>query len=381
MSDRPLPAAGARTRLTLVTDGDTFGGAEGYLLRLMRYLPQHFAVTLLATSPAPPQLLAGAADTCVPVVLVEPVRGKRDVGRIARLARALATTGADVVHLNLNTPANNRHAIAVAVAQRRATVATLHLTAPIGSAVHRAILRTLFRRLDRAIAVSEETRAQLCNELRVPAHQVEVVTNGVEVCEPSTPRTDGMVRIGAMGRLTHQKGFDLLVDAVRTLHGRGCAVEAVIAGAGPDRDQLVQRAAGAPVQFVDFTDDVEGFLRGLDVFCLPSRWEGLPFALLEAMMVGLPCVAARVGDVPRALAGTGVLVPKDDATSLCAALDALVRSPSRRAELGAAAHARAGEHHSVQGMVARTASVYAAALQARASAPRLLRRRTDVGRR
>jgi glycosyltransferase involved in cell wall biosynthesis len=99
-------------------------------------------------------------------------------------------------------------------------------------------------------------------------------------------------------------------------------------------------------------------LESLDIFCLPSRWEGLPFALLEAMMAGLPCVAARVGDVPEALGAAGALVPPDDLESLIEAVRDLVRSPARRRELGAAAHARAVERYSVDRMVAETADVY-----------------------
>src|SRR5581483_6078737 len=108
-------------------------------------------------------------------------------------------------------------------------------------------------------------------------------------------------------------------------------VEVVIAGDGPERDTLAGLAQGLPVELPGFVQDVPALLAGLDVFCLTSRLEGLPFALLEAMMAGLPCVASDVGDVADALGGAGVVVRPGDVEALAAALARLVSSPEERA--------------------------------------------------
>lgn len=350
---------GRRVRLTLISDSDTLGGAETYLLQLLRHLPQRFAPTLLVTRPAPALLLAGAAASGVPTLNVEPVRSKWDVPELARLARALASTHPDIVHINQTIPANNRHAIAVAAALRQPALATLHLPAPIGSARHRTVLRLVYRRLRRVIAVSQHTRAQLIDELHVPPGNVPVVANGVEYNDAVAIRDAAQpMRIAAMGRLTEQKGFDLLIEAVRILQRDGITVNARIAGDGPELERLQRLAGGTPVRFVPFVTDVSAFLGSSDVFCLPSRWEGLPFALLEAMMRGLPCVATDVGDVATTVGDAGVIVPARDAGALAAALLALTREPARRRELGAAAHRRAAAEYSVDRMVARTVAVY-----------------------
>jgi glycosyltransferase involved in cell wall biosynthesis len=212
------------------------------------------------------------------------------------------------------------------------------------------------------IAVSEETRRQLCEELALPADGVSVVANGVEE-QPAVAATDGVpLRVGALGRLTAQKGFDVLIEAVRRLEAQGVPIRAVVAGRGPDASALAARAEGLPVELRDFVDDVPAFHAELGAFCLPSRWEGLPFALLEAMMSGLPCIASDVGDVRVALDGCGVVVPPADAVALAAAFRELASSPERRRELGAAAHARACERYTVASMVAKTVGVYDAAL-------------------
>jgi glycosyltransferase involved in cell wall biosynthesis len=100
------------------------------------------------------------------------------------------------------------------------------------------------------------------------------------------------------------------------------------------------------------------FLRGLDVFCLPSRWEGLPFALLEAMMRGLPCVCTDVGDVADAAGDACLIVAPEDPRRLADALRTLATSPARRRELGAAARERVRRDHSATAMVRATAAIY-----------------------
>jgi glycosyltransferase involved in cell wall biosynthesis len=114
------------------------------------------------------------------------------------------------------------------------------------------------------------------------------------------------------------------------------------------------------VSFRGFVGDVPGFLRELDLFCLPSRREALPLALLEAMAAGLPCVATDVGDVRTAVADAALLVPPDDERALTEALDGLLRDPVRRACLGRRARHRAVSHLDADLMARRTFGLLAA---------------------
>jgi glycosyltransferase involved in cell wall biosynthesis len=106
-----------------------------------------------------------------------------------------------------------------------------------------------------------------------------------------------------------------------------------------------------------------------DVYCLPSRFEGMPVSLLEAMALGLPAVATAVGGVPEVVTGgrEALVVPPDDPDALASALIELLRDPDRRAAMGDAARETAGRF-SIEAMVRRTEAVYEAALAHRAAA-------------
>ena len=362
-ASQPSLEGGRRVRVAFIVEADAFGGSETYVVQLLRHLPGRFERVLLAAEPVPEELRAAARALAVPSSPLERTHGKLELGRIGRQVKAVRATRPDLVHVNLPIVPYSRHLLGALVLAGVPTVATLHLVAPLGSDIQRRLLGLAFRRVKRLIAVSEETRRQLCSELGVRESIVRVVPNGVEL-RPAVRLREAppVVRIGAVGRLTDQKGFDLLLEAVRRLTESGEPVEAAIAGAGADRDALERRAHGLPVSFVGFVDDVPGFLAGVDVFCLPSRWEGLPFALLEAMMTGLPCVATRVGDVSEAVGQAGVLVEPGDVEGLVTALRSLVQSPDRRVEFGRAAHAAVVERHSVGRMIDQTAAIFDEAL-------------------
>jgi glycosyltransferase involved in cell wall biosynthesis len=342
-----------------MVDSDTFGGAERYVALLLEHLPERFTPTLLCTRSVPGQLLAAAERAGTPTVMLDRVRGKGDVGGLRALAGALRASRPELVHLNLNSPLNNRHAIAVARLLHRPTLATLHIYRPLNLR-QRQVLGLLFRRLDAVIAVSAEIRQLLVEDLGVPRPATRLVHNGVEPCATGRRAPPGteVVRIGAQGRLTAQKGFDLLIEAAGRLIERGLRPQVIIAGDGPERARLESLAQGLPVTFLGFVDDVSRLLSAIDVFCLPSRFEGLPFALLEAMMCGIPCVASRVGDVPEALGHGGLTVPAEDVGALVSALECLLASPDLRRELGAAARTRAELQFSTRRMIDETAQVY-----------------------
>ena len=349
-----------RVRLTIVVDSEVYGGAEAYAAQLLRRLPSRFEPMLLATPDIPAQLRAAADGR---LALFDRPRGKGDLPHLIGAARALRATRPDLVHVNMATVGNNRHVAGVCGLLRLRAVATLHIVAELGSAVQKRILGRAYRRLAFLIAVSDETRLQLCEELGLPEPLVRVVANGVDERPPVTPR-DGPLYVGGVGRLSAQKGFDVLIEAVRRLAAEDVPVEAVVAGEGPDRGMLTAAAHELPVELRGFVDDVPAFHAELGAFCLPSRWEGLPFALLEAMMSGLPCVASDVGDVRVALEGAGAVVRPGDPAALAAALRELAESTELRRERGAAARRRALERYTAEAMVAETARVYDAALAA-----------------
>ena len=166
-----------------------------------------------------------------------------------------------------------------------------------------------------------------------------VVYNGINTCRfcPVAGQDERLARraqlglprdamlIGAIGRLEMVKGHDLLIQALAHLPAN-CHL--ALAGDGTQRMTLamVAQELGVTerVHFLGLQDDPAVVLQALDIFCLPSRAEGLPLALLEALACSLPVVATAVGGVPAALPpGAGIVVPSEDPTALAVALQAV----------------------------------------------------------
>lgn len=348
-------------RITYIVDTPGYGGAEIYLEHLLRGGMLRARPTLLVAEPGIPLLTAVASSVGAPVGTFRSVTTKFRVLRLLRLALAIKRTHADVAHVNMTTATNNRYAIAAAWLVRVPVVATVHT--PIALGEHPTLLlRWLFARAWGVIAVSAEVRKLLVESLHLPIRRIYLVKNGVDLgpAIPIRPAPE-IIRVVAIGRLDFAKGFDLLIAAVRLLVGQGVPVELVIAGDGPERATLEEAADRLPVQFPGFVVGIESVWASADIFCLPSRFEGLPLALLEAMMHGIPCVATDVGDVAAALGSAGIVVPTRSPAALADALALLAGDPERRRALGAAGRARAQANYTAESMVAATLDLSLAA--------------------
>ncbi|SNS20549.1 Glycosyltransferase involved in cell wall bisynthesis [Geodermatophilus saharensis] len=332
-------------RVSFVADSDGWGGAEVWLTHHLRRAADAGATaSLVCAEPVASGFAHLDVDrTVVPLT--------RHTAAAPRTRAALAAQRPDVVVVNLVDPASN--AAAVAAAQEVApTAGVLHLVGDTRAGEERAALTGLYRRMAAVVSPSEDGRVQVVADLGVDPARVHVVPNGVDVPpDPAGPAGRPVPRIGAFGRLTAQKGFDVLLAALRRLD---VPFDAVVGGAGRDGEALRAAAAGLPVTFPGWVSDARGFLAGLDLFVLSSRVEALPLALLEAMAEGLPCVATDVGDVRRAVGEDAVVVPVEDAGALAAALRGLLTDPARRAALGVRARVRAVRDLDAGLMTART---------------------------
>jgi glycosyltransferase involved in cell wall biosynthesis len=339
-----------RLRLAMVVDGSAFGGAEAYARQLLRRAPAWVDPTLLVAAPI-------AEHFTAPAVKIFP--SALNAERAPALAAALAEVAPDVVHVNLVNPVSNRAALRAAQAAAP-TVATLH---DGGGGAPPAELAGLYSNLAAAVAASAEIARRL-SDLGVPAAALHRIRNGVDLPARITPPGDRRPPVvGAVGRLSGEKGLDLLIEAVARLDRRGRRLRVVIAGQGRERERLERMAASLPVvTFLGLCRDVPALLRGFDVFCQPSRREGLPLALLEAMAHGLPCVATAVGDVAEAVGPDALVVPPDDVDALVTAIDRLLHDPGLRWDLGRRARLRALRDFDAERMVAETMRVLAGAV-------------------
>ena len=170
---------------------------------------------------------------------------------------------------------------------------------------------------------------------------------------------DGQVVVLAVSRLIWHKGYPELAAAMRTVPHAALWVagERLTSDRGPDMTALLRDAGlGARLQLLGHRDDVADLMAAADIFVLPSRFEGLPMSVIEAMLTGLPVIASDVRGpaeqvVPEA---TGLLVPPGDASALAAALQRLVADPALRARMGASGRLRAVERYDEAKVLART---------------------------
>jgi glycosyltransferase involved in cell wall biosynthesis len=165
--------------------------------------------------------------------------------------------------------------------------------------------------------------------------------------------------IGWVGRLSREKGPDLLLDAVARLRARA---QVVVIGDGPMRSLLAERARAlgldAVVSFAGLHDNAARLFAAFDVLALTSRTEGTPMVLLEAMWAGVPIVATRVGGVPDILDDASAHLPTTDPLAIAAALDAALAQPTEGMLRSGRALERVQHDHDLQSWIAAHADIY-----------------------
>jgi glycosyltransferase involved in cell wall biosynthesis len=237
----------------------------------------------------------------------------------------------------------------------RVLVVTLHNAPPAGGgmagAVYGVLERIVARRANRVLCVSGDLAARMRRRgARSQGHAVVPAPPR----PPVSAETARAVRAGlgaagrpvvfACGRLAAQKGFGTLLDAAAVLRGRDPQPLVVVAGSGPLHTELARRIdpERLPLRLLGHRDDVAALLAAADVFVLPSRWEGQPLILQEALRAGAAIVATRTGGIPD-LAGedAAVLVPPGDPAALATALLRVLTEPGLARQLSAAAAERA----------------------------------------
>jgi glycosyltransferase involved in cell wall biosynthesis len=257
-------------------------------------------------------------------------------------------------------------------------VVTVHNAPPDGGAsalVYLVLERVVARGADLVLCVSPdlERRMRAAGARRVERAVIaapDAAPGPAAVRASAAPVAPaGRPVVLAVGRLARQKGFGVLLEAAAGWRDLDPAPLVVIAGDGPLAGELRARAAGLGLDalFLGRRDDVPALLAAAAVFVLPSRWEGQPLVLQEALRAGVPVVATQVGGVP-CLTGqdAALLVPCGDARALAAAVRSVLAGAPLAARLKAAAAVRAATLPS-------EADAVSAALSACASVRRGLR--------
>jgi glycosyltransferase involved in cell wall biosynthesis len=309
------------------------------------------------------------------------------------VARLLALrTHVDVVHAHqLLSPATA--ALLASPLLGRPVILNPHACGGIGdvgvlssSALGRLRLRAALERADALVAVSAAIRDELL-EAGAPPQRIWSIANGVdtdrfapaeeaerEALRAVLPMPPGPLVVYT-GRLSPEKGVDVLLAAWPHLRRQVADARLWILGEGPEGVALRAQAHALRIEesvtFGGAVLDVAPYLRAATAAVLPSRTEGMPVALLEAMSCGLPVVATRVGGSAEVLLDgvTGRLVPPEEPARLASVLAELLLAPDAASRLGTAARARVLESYSIALAAERFLTLYRAVTSRLRAAP------------
>lgn len=264
-----------------------------------------------------------------------------DWGTLLEAVAAAMFAGTTAIHmahgpLKQYSPADNRASLKRRIRQRAERLASL--------------------KLSRVIAVSDIVRRGLVEDVGIPAGKISLIHNGIDLsaAPPGDPEAkrkelglspDNVVLV-SVGRLAGIKNYSLLLDALARAAREAPALKLVMVGDGPERSRLEAAATrlelSGRVHFLGARDDVRDWLALGHIFVLPSLYEGVSLALLEAMAAGLPAVVTRVGGSPEVVihGECGFLIESGDTEGFARALVTLAREGDLRARMGRAARAR-----------------------------------------
>lgn len=223
---------------------------------------------------------------------------------------------------------------------------------------------------DAVVAVSRDTARQSSANGVV---DITVIYNGVDPPAPKRTRAEVRADLGLgegpvalhVANFLPVKGHDILMRALAKVKERGVRLTVVTAGDGNERPAIEAQARALGlgpehVRFLGFRSDVPDLLAAADFFVLPSRMEGLPLAVLEAMSHGLPIVTTRIGGNPEVVTDGehGLLVPVEDPDALADAMARFAGDPELRHKLGEAGRLRVQSQFSFTEMTKKYEAIY-----------------------
>jgi glycosyltransferase involved in cell wall biosynthesis len=294
----------------------------------------------------------------------------------SRLVGLFRTIRPDVVHFHRALSRFGKWSILAARAAAIPVIVTTDhdLPAQIGRS---NLDRLSDRLLDAVIVASEHNRQAQMLQLGRPEALVRRVYCGIDLGS-FQQRDQASVRaaralfglplgapvIGVVARLVDSKRiFDLIAAAATLRDSSAPDIHVLISGEGPAREALEAQAASLNladrVRFLGYYPDVAAVMRSLDVFVLPSSWEGFGLVAAEAMAVGVPVVATQVGGLSEVVAnGAGLLVPVGDVSAIATAVSGCLNDPDLRSRLCRAGRRRVEVHFSSDAMARNVSSIY-----------------------
>jgi len=358
-------------------------GAERHLLTLLAGLRDRDIDARLMVLVEPGNDMQSYADEAgaraIPVERLT-IRRDLDPALFSRLRDRFRAFQPDVVHTHLlhadlyGIPAARWAGVPVVVSSRH-NDDSFRRRFPI-----QQVNRLLWRMADAGIVISDALARFSVEVEGAPSSKIHRIYYGLEATKPldrgraraalvSQALTQGegeqdIVLIGMACRLVEQKGVTYAIQAFARLAQQFPAAHLLVAGEGALRAALEAEAAAlglnGRVHFLGWRGDMPTYMAALDLFLMPSLWEGFGLVLLEAMARVVPIIASRVSAIPEIVVDgeTGLLVPARDVAGLAAALENLLADKPLRQYMGLQGQDRLETHFSAAHMVEATAALY-----------------------
>ena len=379
----------SQLRVLLVTSSARIGGAERHVAALASGLARRgHEVRVLCT----PGGWLGDALRAEDITVVEsPMQGRGGWRTLRLLWQLLRTSETSVVHSHLTGAAY--YASFIALMRRVPMIASVH---NVTGAAYRStsagqrpkrrfalpknadwIFHFVARHGGTLVAVSDFVRDLLLQD-GIPEERIRVIYNGTEFADSEVPPPDGSVRgelgipqesllVGTVGRVRPEKGQLLAVEAFGGLppelrdRARLVFIGAVDPSFAPViRDAIKSHHLEDRVIMTGVREDVGRLLSAVDIVLHPSGAEACPLAVLEAMALGKPVVATRVGGLVNVISqGDDGFLVESDAAALASALERLLNDPEERRRMGLAARQTAAERFSLSRMISNYEELYA----------------------
>lgn len=348
-------------------------GAERWILALIGQLPTasiESIVGVIKDAPGPaPELCEEARRRGFRTVLFDGP-GKLSAAAIAQLRAFIRSERIDVLHTHFyKSDLIGRLAVRGTSCKIVATPHGWSVNAGAKLQIYEALDRLAFYTFDAVCPLSLDLHAGLA---RLPgmARRLHLIQNAVDIAEVDSARAAppeggaaGMMTIGYIGQLIPRKGLDVLLRALRALDRP--TVRLWLIGDGPQRAELAELAGrlgiSAQIGFLGYRNDRLSLLKACDIFVLPSRLEGIPRCILEAMSAGVPVVGSDIPGTRSLIRDgvTGLMFPVDDEAALTAALGRLLDDPNRCRAIAAAANQYVRAEFSAARMAGRYAELFA----------------------
>jgi glycosyltransferase involved in cell wall biosynthesis len=374
-----------RHRVVYLSHAFHVGGAEEMVLNLVRHLPQRFEPVIVCIHSAGP-IGEEIRKTGVEFHVLDLNPGWRHPFHLIKLERALTDLRADIVHTFLLT-ASLYGRLAAMFARVPVIIGTEVNIYENKEPRHIKAERWLMAKTDSVVVSAGSVRDFYIDQVGADPSKVEVIYNAVDWSQLETTKTRDEMReelqlgqfapvAGIVARLTEQKAHSVLFQAMASTPGLE-RLHLVVVGDGHLREQLERQATDLGiadrVRFLGARRDLGNLMSAMDMFVMPSLWEGLPLSMVLAMGAGLPVVATSVAGIPEVVhdGHSGLLVPPGDAPALGAALSQLVRSSDLRRALGTVAQASALPRYGVDGYVSSVTALYDRLLAAKHLVPHM----------